>query len=368
MTADQSVTSVRCTEISKSFGASSIVRGLSIEVAQGEILALLGPSGCGKTTTLRLIAGFERPDAGSIEIAGRTVAGDGLFVQPEKRRIGVVFQDYAIFPHLSVAQNVAFGLGRGQEANRRVQEMIAFAGLEGQEHKTPDALSGGQQQRVALARALAPRPDVLLLDEPFSNLDASLRSDMRKEVRRLLKDSSATAIFVTHDQAEAMAVGDRLAVMHDGMLQQAGSPEEIFHTPNTRFVAEFMGHSDFVIGIVTEEGVETSLGLLPQKPRLPKGTLLDVLVRPDDLLIGGIHLNGRQNGGESNNIAEVAEREFVGIANIYRLRLPGGETVCSWADHTTVLEEGARVRVDITDRHALTCFHNNVRVKEWYRP
>lgn len=217
---------VRCVDVHKSFGTDSVVRGLNLSVAPGEIIALLGPSGCGKTTALRLIAGFETLDSGRIEIAGRTVADERTFMPPERRRIGYVFQDYAIFPHLSVAQNVAFGLGQAQGRNQKVSDLLTFVGLDGQDDKMPDQLSGGQQQRVALARSLAPQPDVLLLDEPFSNLDAGLRSGMRHEVRNLLKQNHATALFVTHDQEEAMAVGDRIAVMHEGVLQQVGSPGE----------------------------------------------------------------------------------------------------------------------------------------------
>jgi iron(III) transport system ATP-binding protein len=203
---------------------------LRLGVVQGEILALVGPSGSGKTTVLRLIAGLERPDLGRLTIRGRLVAGPGVFVEPEKRGVGLVFQDYALFPHLTVSENVAFGLfaRRPAERRRRVEEMLELVGLPGLERRYPHEVSGGQQQRVALARALAPAPDVVLLDEPFSNLDADLRGQIREEIGRILRVSSATAIFVTHDQEEGFAIADRVGVLHAGRLEQVDSPERIY--------------------------------------------------------------------------------------------------------------------------------------------
>lgn len=346
-------TAVSCFDIYKAFGDEPVVLGLHLEVEPGTILALLGPSGCGKTTTLRLIAGFERPDVGRIEIAGRRVADDGTSVPPEQRRVGVVFQDYAVFPHLSVAQNVAFGLGRGQHKSQDVAGLLAFVGLDGQGDKMPHQLSGGQQQRVALARALAPRPDVLLLDEPFSNLDAGLRGAMRKEVRSLLKRSGTTALFVTHDQEEAMAVGDAVAVMVDGSLQQIGTPEDVFHFPRTRYVAEFMGQTDFIRATVTERGVHTPLGILPQRVDLPPGTRVEVAVRPDD-----VPLEIAEDG-----CGRILSREFVGIANIYRVGLTDGTIIHSWADHSARFTEGTAVQVTIGAEHPLACFYKGLLVQ-----
>jgi iron(III) transport system ATP-binding protein len=339
---------VVCLDLKKSFDGSPVVQGLSSSVAPREILALLGASGCGKTTTLRLIAGFERLDAGHIEVAGRLVANERAYTSPEKRRVGVVFQDYAIFPHLSVAQNVAFGLGRGQQKSQRVAEILSLVGLDGNEEKMPHHLSGGQQQRVALARALAPQPDVLLLDEPFSNLDSGLRGAVRYEVRDLLKKSGTTAVFVTHDQEEALAMGDEVAVMENGRIEEIGAPEAIFHRPQTRFVAEFMGQTDFIPGTITNRGIETQLGLLPQALNLPLSTQIEIAIRPDD-----VQLTADEKGDGT-----ILSRQFIGIANIYRVGWPDGTIVHSWAAHTTNLSEGTTVRVKLGGEHALACFYD----------
>ncbi len=341
------MSTVTCHNLYKTFDDHSVVQDVSLSVPPGEILVLLGPSGCGKTTTLRLIAGFEQLDDGRIEINNQLVADGSRHVPPEKRRIGIVFQDYAIFPHLSLAQNIGFGLKRGQ--SERVEEMLAFVGLSGFGERMPHQLSGGQQQRVALARALAPEPVVLLLDEPFSNLDAALRVEMRQEVRRLLKASGTTAVFVTHDQEEALFMGDQVGVMNAGRLEQVGTPEAIFHQPRTRFVAEFLGQTDFLPGEVTDHGVQTPLGTLPQTLPLANGTAVEVAVRPDDLLLepddGG---NGR-----------IVSRQFVGIAFVYGVHLDDGTLVHIWQPHENSLVEGTAVTVQFAAPHDLPCFHQN---------
>lgn len=337
---------VFCKNLSKSFGSLLVVQDVSFDIAPGQILALLGPSGCGKTTTLRLLAGFEELDGGSIEIDGQLVAGDQLSIPPEKRRAGMVFQDYAIFPHLSVGRNVGFGLPRGRDKERHVQEMLAFVGLAGMGDRMPHELSGGQQQRVALARALAPQPAVLLLDEPFSNLDAALRVEVRQEVKDLLKRSGTTAVFVTHDQEEALFLGDEIAVMNNGRLEQVGPAEDVFHRPRTRFVAEFVGQTDFIPGHVTDRGVETSLGVMPRVLSLPKGTAVDVAVRPDD-----VKLVADAGGG-----AAILARQFLGIAYMVRVRLPDGTVVHSWQSHRIDFPEGTAVRASIRPGHTLSCF------------
>ncbi|MFO7172992.1 MAG: ABC transporter ATP-binding protein [Bacillota bacterium] len=266
------------------------VRNLHLEVRAGEILTLLGPSGCGKTTTLRLLAGLEHPDAGAIYVQGRLVCGPGVWVPPERRGVGMVFQDYALFPHLTVAENVAFGLrglSRG-ERERRVSELLSLVGLRGLARRYPHELSGGQQQRVALARALAPRPAVVLLDEPFSNLDAALRVQMREEVRRILKEYGATAVLVTHDQKDALAISDRIAVMNRGAVEQLGTPQEVYASPRTTFVARFVGQTNLLPGRLSERRpyvVETPLGPVPcaDLRGARPGTQCVVSIRPDSL-------------------------------------------------------------------------------------
>jgi iron(III) transport system ATP-binding protein len=342
------MSTIKCSHLSKNFSDHPVVQDVSLTVSPNTILALLGPSGCGKTTTLRLMAGFERLDNGRIEIDNQLVADKNHHLPPEKRRVGIVFQDYAIFPHLSLAQNIGFGLKKRGQADR-VEEMLTFVGLEGMGERMPHQLSGGQQQRVALARALAPEPVVLLLDEPFSNLDAALRMEMRQEVRQLLKASKTTAVFVTHDQEEALFMGDQVAVMNAGRLEQFGTPEAIFHQPQTRFVAQFLGQTDFIQGEVTAAGVQTACGLLPQQLQLPAGTSVAVAVRSDDLLL---RPNDDGNG-------RIISRQFLGIAYVYAVRLNDGTLVHSWQPHENHLAEGTAVSVQFTSAHALTCFQKN---------
>jgi iron(III) transport system ATP-binding protein len=340
---------VRCENLIKSYGGARAVNDVSLSVVTGEILALLGPSGCGKTTTLRLIAGFEKPDFGQVEIGGRLVAGRRLFIPPEQRGVGMVFQDYAVFPHLTVLQNVVYGL-KGQKPSQMreiAMMMLKVVGMERFVERYPHELSGGERQRVALARALAPRPILLLMDEPFSSLDADLRVQVREQVRGILKTMQATAIFVTHDQEEALYMGDRLAVFQKGRLEQVGLPEEIFHTPATHFVAEFMGSTDFLAGQVTPEGILTELGLLPQKVDLPAGTLVEIAMRPDDVSFEP----------QAQGRAMVLERMFRGAFNVYRLRLPSGHLLHTYQSHTRLVKPGTRARVYIIAGHDLAVFH-----------
>ena len=325
------------------------VDALSLEVGQGEILVLVGPSGSGKTTALRLVAGFERPDAGQVWIAGRQVAGDGVWIAPEARSVGMVFQDYALFPHLTVSENVAFGLFCFHRFERapRSRDVLEMVGMLEHADRYPHELSGGQQQRVALARALAPRPFAVLLDEPFSNLDAHLRAQLRDEVRTILKETGTSAIFVTHDQQEALLLGDRVAVLNHGRLEQAGTSEAVFHAPRTRFVAAFFGRPDFVPATVSPRGLETELGLVPQLVALPAGAAVEVLVRPDDVAIAP------SPGGRG----VVKRRLFHGGSVTYCVQLPSGRTIHSHQPHTLRIDLGSRVDVIIEPGHALTCFH-----------
>jgi iron(III) transport system ATP-binding protein len=326
----------------------SAVNNISFELSAGEILALVGPSGCGKTTTLRIIAGLERPDSGFVRLNDRVVASETVFIPPEKRGVGMVFQDHALFPHLTVSENIAFGL-RGQsltQVKQTVGDMLHLVGLLPLSKRYPHALSGGERQRVALARALAPRPVLVLMDEPFSSLDADLRMEMREHVRRILKSMQATVVFVTHDQEEALYMGDRLAVLQSGHLEQIGTPEEIFHESNTRFVAEFMGDSDFLKGKVARGGIQTEIGLITEVVDLPISTPVEVAVRADDI---DFHVDGSGN-------SLIVERFFRGAFNLYRLRLDSGQILHASTDHTRIYPVGARVHAYLSAEHPLTVF------------
>jgi len=277
------------TNLNKGFGDVMAVNDITLCLEKGQILTLLGPSGCGKTTLLRLIAGFESPTSGTIHIAGKRVAGEGTWVAPEKRQVGMVFQDYALFPHLTVEKNIAFGLKKrsADERRQRIEEVIQITGLNGLEKRYPHELSGGQQQRVALARTLAPEPVVILLDEPFSNLDAALRTQMRKEIPRILRESGSTAIFVTHDQKDALTISDKIAILNQGVVQQIGTPREVYRYPENEFVASFIGETNILKGTLKKDCVETSFGLIPCTPThsLPLGAPISVSVRPESIIV-----------------------------------------------------------------------------------
>lgn len=343
---------VRCKELSRSYGTTAALSGINLEVEEGSFLALLGPSGCGKTTLLRLIAGFERPNGGVVEVGGKTVAAPGLFVFPERRKVGIVFQDYALFPHLNVGDNITYGLIRGTDRKERVEEMLSLVGMKNYNSRMPHELSGGEQQRVAIARALAPGPEVLLLDEPFSNLDADLRTRIRNEVKGILACADATVIFVTHDQEEALFMGDRVGVMNSGKLEQLDTPEAIFHTPATTFVARFIGTTDFLDG-KTEEGlVVTEIGKLPLYGKFPRGTVVKVMLRPDYFDIKPA----------INGIGEVVGRFFRGMHYLYRVRLPSGAAIWSLQHHTRNYPVGTRVSLQIMSGHKVLCFGNNPKL------
>jgi len=268
----------------KQYGTISAARDISLELPKGQLMALLGPSGCGKTTTLRLIAGFERLDAGEIEIAGQIAARSGFHLPPEQRRVGMVFQEYALFPHLTVGQNVRFGLHSYKgNVSQRVAAVLNLVGLDGLEKRFPHELSGGQQQRVALARALAPEPELILLDEPFSNLDAGLRVRVRAEVRSILRQANATAIFVTHDQEEALSLVDVVAVLIDGTVRQVARPQQLYRQPADRDVAAFLGDANFLVGTATGRRVECELGTL--ESIVENQGEVDILVRPENVAV-----------------------------------------------------------------------------------
>ena len=345
---------LECIGLTKRFGSAVAIEGLDLAVHQGQVLALLGPSGCGKTTTLRLIAGFDQPDAGIISIGGRAVFSPGQAIPPDKRRVGMVFQDGALFPHLTVEQNVGFGLPNGSGRNDRVREVLDLVDLRTLGHRMPHELSGGQQQRVALARALAPRPEVLLLDEPFSNLDPGLRQQVRRDTLDVLRTTGATAIFVTHDQEEALFMGDVLAIMNRGRIEQMGSPEGIFHSPATRFVAQFIGLADFIPAWREEDRLVSDVGSMgwPLPSRQLEYTngdspeRLEVMVRPDCL-----HCYPSPEGQ-----GRIIAREFQGAFYLYRVSLPSGITVRCLLPHTAEYSVGTTVAVTLRQDHSLRAF------------
>ncbi len=342
-------TILKVNQISKQFHPSQppSVNQVSFNLKKGELLGLLGPSGCGKTTLLRIIAGFEKPNQGTVELAGEVVTGDGFWVVPEKRHTGMVFQDYALFPHLTVANNIAFGLKpkkprlSSEQINQRVAEILHLVGLGGLEKRYPHELSGGQQQRIALGRALAPQPELILLDEPLSNLDVQVRERLRHEVRNILKSTNTAAIFVTHDQEEAMAIADTIGVMHGGNLEQIGSPEDIYTQPQSRFVAEFVTQANFVEA--TREGniwlTELGEWEIDAPPSCDIGELMfrqeDVILSPDE-----------------KSPTVVQEREFLGREYRYCLQTPSGKRLHARTTTSTQLTVGTKVKLNITPEFA----------------
>ena len=331
--------------IEQAYGENRVLKDLSFRIPAGSIGCLLGPSGCGKTTALRCIAGFEGVRAGRILLNGEVLSSPGFTVPPEKRSLGMVFQQDALFPHLDVAANVGFGLRalKGAEKERRVAEVLETVGLAGRERLFPDELSGGQQQRVALARALAPRPGLLLMDEPFSSLDTGLRVRLGTEIRDILKQQGITALLVTHDQAEAFAVADEIGVMREGRLEQWDTAYNLYHRPESRFVAEFVGEGCFVPGEARGDGtVQIELGRLEPTERmaLPEAAAVEVLLRPDDIV----------HDDDSSQTATVLRKAFRGAAILYTLGLPSGRRVLalvpSHHDHRIGERIGIRLEAD----------------------
>jgi iron(III) transport system ATP-binding protein len=328
-------TAIACHSLFKSYGDVFALRDFSLAAPEGQVLGLLGPSGSGKTTALRLIAGFEQPDSGSIDIAGKTVVGNGHSALPEDRSVGMVFQDFALFPHMAVGANVGYGLPRGSTV--RVAEVLAMVGLAGMENRMPHELSGGEQQRVALARALAPSPAVVLLDEPFSNLDAPQREKVRREVRSILVEARATAIFVTHDQEEALAVSDVVAVMRAGSVLQTAPPHELYRSPADRWVAEFMAEGELIEGTAGGGVVETALGRFPAPTHLIGP--VDVMIRPE-------HVRLVETADRS---ALVVEREFYGHDQLVTLHLDDGRRLLARAGPRPIFHPGDQARFEITE-------------------
>ncbi len=320
-----------------------VVENLCFDVYASEIFALLGPSGCGKTTTLRLIAGFERADAGEICVDGQCFEGFKTHLPPEARGVGIVFQEYALFPHLNVAQNVAFGLKKlpPKLRDERVMTVLGMVGMTAFKDRKPHELSGGQQQRVALARSIAPSPKLILLDEPFSNLDAGRRHATREEIRALLKDAGMSAVFVTHDQEEALCFADRLAVMQDGRIEQIGTPETVYHRPQTSFVADFLGVTNLIAGEAEGDYAETPLGRFQIAPSARGKVLLSI--RPEHLVMAQPETKARCNG-----VGEIVMREFKGHDLTYRVKI-GTEDYVVQTDYCCPLQVGAQVTLQAVE-------------------
>ena len=337
---------VQCTGLAKRYGSVKAVDGVDLTVRSGETLSIVGPSGSGKTTILRIIAGFETIDAGNVTLQGVPVSTPQTSIPPERRRVGLVFQEHALFPHKTVAENVSFGLHKmpANDRRKRQEDVLDLVQLSHYAQRYPHELSGGERQRVALARSLAPKPSVLLLDEPFSGLDANLRLRIREEVKTILAASGATVIFVTHDQEGALFMGDTIAIIDNGKIEQTGAPQQVFHAPVTKFAARFLGTADFLHGTYQNGNVETEIGVFPT-PIEGSGEC-EVMTRPDD-----IDLAPADDGPGT-----VVSRTFQGISNLYRVELPSGAVLRAQRPHHESYAPGDRVDVRPSFHYTPRCF------------
>jgi iron(III) transport system ATP-binding protein len=336
---------LRVSGLRRTYGRVVALDGLDLDLRPAEMLTLLGPSGCGKTTLLRLIAGLEPPDAGTIEIFGRRVAGPGGTVPPERRRVGMAFQDHALFPHLSVADNIAYGIRRDPDRAVRVAELLDLVSLPDAGLRMPHELSGGMQQRVAIARALAPRPDVILLDEPFSNLDAALRTQLRGDLREILRAAGASAVLVTHDQDEALTLGDRMGVMVRGRIEQIDVPEVVYGEPATPFVATFVGTANLLQGECVHGAAITRLGTVRLSGSSPVSGRALVLIRPEHL-----ELTEAADGPAGGRAWRIVRRRFAGSEILLEVEAADGFRLwCEAGLHIRRLRLGDMVSIALRD-------------------
>ncbi len=331
----RAVPAIRARGLRKTYGEVVAVDGFDLDVTAGTVTTVLGPSGSGKTTVLRMLAGFERPDAGTIDIAGEPMSGDISFVPPERRKVGMVFQDYALFPHLTVAANVGFGVPRSSGRAARIADVVDLVGLTGLEDRLPGDLSGGEQQRVALARALAPAPAVILLDEPFSNLDADLRGRVRREVRQILTAAGTTAVFVTHDQEEALAMSDHVAVMRHGSVVQVGPPTDLYRRPADAWTARFLGDADLFEGVAAAGRVTVGAGTFTTGLDGP----VTVMIRPETVGLAA----------DPAGVGLVKDREYYGHDQLVTVVLPDGSQLRSRIGPVPDLVPGDRVALAVDE-------------------
>lgn len=328
---------LECHGVTKRFGDSVAVSDMTFTMENGTVLVLLGPSGCGKTTTLRLIAGFEIPDSGVIHMGGNPIAGESVFLPPERRQVGMVFQDYALFPHLNARRNIEFGISRRSDRKDRANEVMELLGIRDISGQMPHELSGGQQQRVALARALAPRPEVLLMDEPFSNLDAQLRARVRSEIKTILKENGTSAIFVTHDQEEAFALADEIGVMLSGSIAQIGSPRHIYNEPSSVDVATCIGDATILKGVAKGKRVQSELGNLPMRGQ--KSGDVQICLRPEMINV--------ETSKAHDFDGTVIGSEFYGPFQTVSIRLSSGTVLRTKVSAENPLSPDSPVKISI---------------------
>tara|TARA_B100000676_G_scaffold82630_1_gene82678 strand:+ start:651 stop:1721 length:1071 start_codon:yes stop_codon:yes gene_type:complete len=340
--------------LSLNYEDNKVLRDINFEIKDSEILALVGPSGSGKTSLIRCITGLQNPNEATIKISEKIMFSSTKNIPIEKRDIGIVFQDFALFPHMTVENNIQYGMDVNNTKHKSLSQLssltdlMLMTGIYHLRDRYPDELSGGEQQRVALARSLAPRPKILLMDEPFSNLDPNLRIQLRMEVRRILKYLKISCLFVTHDQQEALYMGDRIIVLNEGEIQQIDENKKVFQNPSNQFVAEFIGLADFIDGEIKDKYANTELGKIEVQSNASNGETVNIMLRPDDITIT------KNNAGNGF----VVQREYRGMYYIYYIKLNSGKIVKSLSSHTNDFNVGTKVDVELTPGHPLICYKN----------